>query len=72
MSCWEYPTFLMVGFSYKVWRDGNRHRHATCYIQRGGTFSGAVAPEKLPWEPPQLNGSTLRYLRRTVLVVCQF
>ncbi|WP_339393525.1 hypothetical protein [Nostoc sp. UHCC 0870] len=18
-------------FSYKVWRDGNRHRHATCY-----------------------------------------
>jgi hypothetical protein len=21
-----FPVFLMVAFSYKVWRDGNRHR----------------------------------------------
>jgi hypothetical protein len=30
-------------------------------LQRGGTFSEAAAPEKLPWEPPQRSGSTLRF-----------
>jgi hypothetical protein len=26
-------------------------------LQRGGTFSEAAAPEKLPWEPPQRSDS---------------